>query len=164
MFCGKIVVQLVQPPLLCGDYPLARVHHLQLNEPAGAVPQLHQTLDSLGHSGAHVLPDHDAALAVEHVAVHKRKAVVAHIRLGWNYVRDFGLLYLTLRVLAVYVLDGLVQLLGQIRALDGRDGVVLVGVLCALRCGRSQHHFRMLQEILVYLEALGCVAGMHPIW
>ena len=28
VFCGESVVQLVQPPLLCGDYPLTCVHRL----------------------------------------------------------------------------------------------------------------------------------------
>ena len=63
----------------------------------------------------------------------------------------------------MYVLDGLMQLLGQIRALDGRDGVILRGVLCALRCGRSQHHFRVVKEVFVYLKAIGRVANVYPV-
>ena len=143
---------------------VARVHGLQLYEPAGAVSQLHHALYALSCGGAHVLPHHNAALAVEHVAAYKRVAVIAHVRAGGHDVRGcFGLFQLALDVLAADILDGLAQQRGQIRALDGRYGVVLRGVLRALGGGDAQHHLRVVKKILVDLEAVLSLADVYPI-
>ena len=117
---------------------------MQLYEPPGAVPQLHQALDSLRHGGAHVLAHHYAALAVINLAVHEGEAVIAHVRVGGQDVRVLRFLNVALGVLTVYVLNGLVKLLGQVRALDGRDGVVLPPILRALGGRRAEHHLRVL--------------------
>ena len=137
---------------------------MQLYEPPSAVPQLHQALDALGRAGAHVLPDHDAALAEIYVSVHEGVAVISHIRVCGYDVLDFGLLYLTLRVLTVDVLDGLMQLLGQVRALDGRYGVVLTPVLRAFGGGSAEHHLRVVEEVLIDLETVLILTNVHPLW
>ena len=136
---------------------------MQLYEPPGAVPQLHQALDALGHGGAHVLARHYAALAVIHLAVHKGEAIIAHVRVGRQDVRVLRFLHLALGVLTVDVLHGLVKLLGQVRALDGCDGVVLPPVLRALGAGCAEHHLRVVDEIAVDREALRRRADVYPL-
>ena len=165
VFGGEGVVQLVQALLFGGNYTVAYVHGLQLYEPARAVAQLHQALYALGCGGAHVLPDHNPALAVEHVAAYEGVAVIADVRAGGHDVQGgFGLLQLALCVFAVYAPDGLVKLSRQVRALDGCDGVVLRGVLCALGGRRAEHHLRVLQKVIVDLEAVLSFADVYPLW
>ena len=53
--------------------------------------------------------------------------------------------------------------LGQVRALDGRDSVVLPPVLRALGGGRAEHHVRVVDEIAVDREALRHRADVYPI-
>ena len=136
---------------------------MQLYEPPGAVPQLHQALDSLRHGGAHRLANHDAALAVVHLAVHEGEGVISNIRVGGQDVRVLRFLNVALGVLTVDVLHGLVKQLGQVCALDGGDGVVLPPVLRALGAGRAEHHLRVVEEVAVDREALRRRADVYPL-
>ena len=163
MLGSVCVVKGIQPLLFGGYLGVACVLGLQLYEPPGAVPQLHKPLDALGHDGAHVLAHHYAALAVIHVTAHEGEAVIAHVRVGGQDVRVLGFLHLALGVLAVDVLHGLVKQLGQVRALDGCDGVVLPPVLRALSGGRAEHHVRVVDEVAVDREALRRRTDMYPI-
>ena len=163
MLGGVGVVKGIQALLLGGYFDVARVLGLKLYEPPGAVPQFHQAFDTLRHGGAHVLAHHNAALAVIHLAVDQRKAVIAHVRVGGQDVRALCFLYLALGVLAVDVLNGLVKQLGQVRALDGGDGVVLPPVLRALGAGRAEHHVRVFDEVAVDREAFRRRADVYPL-
>ena len=62
------------------------------------------------------------------------------------------------------VLHGLVKQLGKLRALDGRDGVVLPPVLRALGGRRAEHHVRVLQKVIVDGKAVLIFADVYPLW
>ena len=135
---------------------------MQLYEPPRTVSQLHQALYALGHGGADVLAHHNAALAVEHIAAHERVAVIADVRAGRHDVRNTVFLNVTFNVLAADILYGLAQLFSQVRVLDRRYCVILRGVLRALGGRRAEHHLRVVEEILVDLEAVLSFADVYP--
>ena len=154
VFCGVAVVQPVQLGLGrlnrgIGD----KTVHLLSDELLHTVPQLDHAFDALAGGGVQVWLYHDAVFAVVHFSIHNGVGVIFHIRVGGNRVPDFLVLteirQLRLPIFAGDVLHRLMELCGEVRALNGRKGKVLLAVLRTLRGRRTQHHFRVVDKIAV---------------
>ncbi|MPM03598.1 hypothetical protein SDC9_49865 [bioreactor metagenome] len=55
------------------------------------------------------------------------------------------------------------KLVGKISAGNGRNSIILSAVLRTLRGGRTQYHFRVVDEIAVDGKAIFVSAEMYPI-
>ena len=101
-----------------------------------AVPQLCHALHALLCGGVQVGLDHDGVLPVVHLTVHHGIAVILHVGVCGNGIL-YGFVLTEIRqlcgfVLAADILNGVSKLRGKVRALDGRDGVILPPVLGTL--------------------------------
>ena len=102
-----------------------------------AVPQLCHALDALLCGGVQVGLDHDGVFPIVHLAIHHGIAVILHVGVCGNGIL-YGFVLTEVRqlggfVLAADILNGVSELRGKVRALDGRNGKVLPAVLRAFR-------------------------------
>ena len=100
-----------------------------------AVPQLCHSLHALLCGGVQVWLDHDGVLPVVHLTVHHGIAVILHVGVCGNGIL-YGFVLTEVRqlggsVFSADLLYGCMELHGKVRALDGRDGVILPPVLGA---------------------------------
>jgi len=168
VFCGKGIVGNVQL-CLCRFNILVRVIvQLLVNQVIDDLPQLHHAGDTpLGGVGQLHLRHH-GVFPVEHLTVHHRVGEVFHIRVSReNMLLVFGIrniwcFYLNFGVLPLDVLHRFGKLIGKASAIDGRNGQV-VTVLGAFQFQISQHHFRVVYEILVDGKAIFGLAKLHPV-
>ena len=150
---GKGIVEGIK--LLLGglDLPVSAVLHLQVNQMVDAVPQFHHGLDPGFGRGAQLGTHHAAVLPVVNFSVRNRKRVILYGWVGGNgvihclavpQVRERRLL-----VIALDVLHGLPELVGQGDALQGADGSLFPAILGTLPGQLSQHHLGMLHKVAV---------------
>ena len=135
VFLGEAVIEAVELLLFGADGNIVGFPHLEVDEPVNAVPQLCHSLDALLCGGVQVGLDHDGVLPVVHLTVHHGIAVILHVGVCRNGIL-YGFVLTEVRqlsgsVFAAYALHRCMELRGKVRALDGRDGVILPPVLGA---------------------------------
>ena len=163
---GEIIIESVQLCLLLPDVAVRRGGvHLQINELLDTFPQTHQPFHAGLSGGVQVRPHHTAVFTVIHITVHNGVGVVFYIGVSGNRSVDGFVLaqfrQLGLLVGAANILHGIVQLIGQLQALDGVHGVVHA-VSGAFRFLSAQHHLRVVQEIAVDGKAVLGLSGLRP--
>ena len=136
VFLGEAVIEAVELLLFGADGKIVGFPHLEVDEPVNAVPQLCHSLHALLCGGVQVGLDHDGVLTVVHLTVHHGIAVILHVGVCGNGIL-YGFVLTEVRqlcgfVLAADILNGVSKLRGKVRALDGRDGVILPPVLGTL--------------------------------
>ena len=161
----KGIIQAVQPLLLGADDVIRVILRLVLNELPHTVPQADQTFDAPQGGGGHLHRIHAAVFPVVDLSVHDSIGEVAH----GGVCRDGAILlqfipFLTLILLdgAANVADGGSQQIGEFLALEGDTGRLRpIGAADLLHI--TQNHFRVVNEILVHLEAAFIDTKMHPV-
>ena len=136
VFFGEAVIEAVELLLFGADGNIVGFPHLKVDEPVNAVPQLCHALHALLCGGVQVGLDHDGVLPVVHLTVHHGIAVILHVGVCRNGIL-YGFVLTEVRqlggsVFAANALHRCMELHGKVRALDGRDGVILPPVLGAL--------------------------------
>ena len=129
-------------------------------------PQLHHALGTLLCGGVEVGFGHDAVLTVVQLPVHHGVGEVPHIRVCRDGLHD-GLILaqigqLRFRVGSPDIPNCAAELLRKVCALDWRNGKVLPAVLRAFRGLPSQHHLRMVDEILIDGKAVRIRSRVSP--
>ena len=133
VFLGEAVIEAVELLLFGADGNIVGFPHLKVDEPVNAVPQLCHSLDALLCGGVQIGLDHDGVLPVVHLTVHHGIAVILHVGVCGNGIL-YGFVLTEVRqlggsVFAANALHRCMELRGKVRALDGRDGVILPPVL-----------------------------------
>ena len=168
VFCRKGIIGGIQFPLcllygFIGDEAV----HLLPNKLLYAVPELYHALDALFSRCVQVRLDHNAVLAVIHLAVHDGVGVVFHIGVCGNRCADLLVFtevwQLCLLIFTADFLHRFMEQRSQIRTFDGNDGIILPAVLCTLRRWDSKHHFRMFCEVAVDSKAVFRLAEVNPV-
>ena len=132
-----------------------------------AVAQFHHAFDALCGGDAQRGFAHQAVLTVVDLAIHHGVAVITHIRVCGDAVRQRLVLAqigkLCCLIGAANGLYRFMQLVGQLQPLNGCDGEVLPRVLSAFRGRLSQNHLRVLDKIAVDGETIFILSEMYPI-
>ena len=143
--------------------------HLQVYQPPGTVPDGDHTLDAIFHRFAQFNGLHTGIFAEIQLPLMQRVAEIPHRRVSRDALRSLFLPLFRrvhrqqLPVRGCKVPDCLGELLGQVRARNGRDGIILKRILRAFRHKLSQHHLRVIQKILIERKAVLALAGPHPL-
>ncbi len=152
----------------CLNVLVREVVQLLVNQFVDDLPQLHHTsYTPLGVIGQFHLR-HDGVFAVVDLAIHHSIAEIFHGRIcGQRFALCFHICdvrgsNLHRSVIALDVLHRFGKLIGKASAIDGRNGQV-VTVLGAFQFQISQHHFRVVYEILVDGKAIFGLAKLHPV-
>ena len=167
ILCGEAVVEGIQLRLRLPDgFIRNKAVHLLRDELLHAVPQLHHALGTLLCGGVEVGFGHDAVLTVVQLPVHHGVGEVPHIRVCRDGLHD-GLILaqigqLRFRVGSPDIPNCAAELLRKVCALDWRNGKVLPAVLRAFRGLPSQHHLRMVDEILIDGKAVRIRSRVSP--
>ena len=169
-FGGEAVVQAVQALLLPLDVGGVGVSHLEVDELAGAVPQLNKPLDAGGGCLAHLHRGHHGVFAEVERAVHQGIAEIADAGVCGN--GGAGRLLLAglrrqlqqLPVRHLEMLHGVGKLGGEVRAGDGlAGGVLLVAVHTLVKAHGAQHHLRVVGKVAVDRHPVRRLAQVHPV-
>ena len=162
----KAVIELVQLCLFFLNGAVRnRCVHLKVDQLLHTIPQSHQTFYTGFGSGIEVRAHHAAVFPVVHLPVHNGIGIVLHIGVGRNGgVNGFAfaqLWQLCLLISAMNVLHSIVQLVGKLQSLNGIHGVIHT-MSSAYRLLSAQHHFRVVDKILVDGKPVLRLSGLGP--
>ena len=167
VFCGKGIIGGIQLGLRRLNVLVRKVIQLLLNQFVDNLPQLHHT----SYTAFGVIRQfdlrHDRVFSVVDLAINNRIAKILHGGVcGQRFTLRFRIcdvrgsnLYRS--VIALDVLYRLGKLVCKAGALKGRNGQVMT-VLGAFQFQISQHHLRVVYEILVDGKAIFGLAQLHP--
>ena len=168
VFCSKGIIGSIQLGLRRLNVLIREVIQLLLNQFVDDLPQLHHTsYTAFGVVGQFDLR-HDRVLSVVDLAINNRIAKILHSRVCRQ---RFALCFricdvrgsnLHRSVIALNMLYRFCKLVCQHCTLNGCNGQV-VTVLGAFQFQISQHHFRVVYEILVDGKAVLGLAKLHPV-
>ena len=161
---GKGFVALLQFKLQTADSSIRCAFQLRLNQFSCKVAQADHAAYALVVRCAQILLLHETVAPVVHGAILNRIGEVGNFRICRNQlticcrcVND------QLFVSSMDVPDGCGQLLGKDCAFNGTTGgFLLVAIHAAVKGHGAQHHFGMIEEILVDRYAIFCLAHIHP--
>ena len=155
--------------LRCLDVLVRVVVQLLVDQVIDDLPQFHHAGDtSLGGVGQFYLRHH-GIFPVENFAVHYGIGEVFDLRVSReNVLLIFGIrniwrFYLNFGVLSLNMLYRLGKLVCKVCTLDGSNGQFLSSVLGAFGGEFSQHHLRVVYEILVDGKTILGLAQLHPV-
>ena len=139
---------------------------LLTDELLNAVAQLNHAFHASFNGRIQTRLDHSGVFAVIHIAINDRVAVIFYIRVGGNKsvnffaeIGEFDIL-----VLSVNVLNRLMKLVGEVRAFDRFAGHFLcAAVHHIVELQRSEHPFRMLNEIAGDRDSVRRLTEMNPV-
>ena len=165
IFFDKSIIQAVQPLLFCSDQVFRIILRLVLNKLPDAIPQPDQPLDPTKRGGGYLHWIHTTVFPVINLSVHNGIREIAHggvSRYRTILLQPVLVLPLILPDRTANVTDRGSQPIGKFLTSERNAGCFRpIGTADLLHF--TQNHFRVVNKILVHLEAVFIYAQVHPI-